>query len=929
LTEATVLQGAWLLLLSRYARERDVVTGLTVSGRPAELPGVFDGVGLFINTLPLRARVTDEPAVEWLQALQRRQLETQAHHWAPLASMQKWADLDPGDALFEHLLVIENHPADETAEDASGGPRSQALDFQDLDFRERSHFPFALLAVPGERLELQAVYDGSRYGRVAVARLLRQLSTLLRGITAEPRRSVDRLELDGPEEHRRRLVDVNSTERPYPRDATVHALIADAARRDPSAAAVLTDDGALTYGELLERARPLADALRRRGARPSQPVALLIERSADMVVGLVAILEAGSAYVPLDPAYPATHVRRVLADSGASAAVSRRRYAALLDGVDALWIDEPSTWPSDADAASGDPPAAGADDLAYIIYTSGSSGLPKGVAVSHRNLAASTWARRSTYGDGRPERFLLLSSFAFDSSVAGLFWTLTGGGALVLPRPGDEQDLDALDRLAGHHGVTHTLCLPSLYRLLLDRPATEGLRVAVVAGEACPPELAAAHFRRRPKARLFNEYGPTEATVWASVHELRPGDAAGPVPIGGPIANARLYVLDAGRRPVAAGVPGELYIAGDGVARYWRDGAAASSGADDAFTVLELPGQPGVPARTERAYRTGDLAAWDDRDRLLFLGRVDDQVKIRGHRLEIDGVEAALRTLASIGDAAAAARPGPRGARLCAWVVASDGARPGPREVRRALAEVVPDFMVPDVVEVVDALPRRPNGKVDYRALPDPSRPAPAEDPAEGGAAPRGEVEEAIARAWTDVLGVESIRRNHHFFELGGDSILGIQVVSRLRQEGLAAAPKDIAALPVLADLADALGRRAADADAAPAPAAAGPHVGELPLTPIQRWFFGRDLPEPRHWNLPALYDLDPALDLDALVPALESALGALLDRHDALRARFGPADGGRRQIIEAPGALRWPLEIAAVGTDDEARGVFARVHAG
>ncbi|MEO1369852.1 MAG: amino acid adenylation domain-containing protein, partial [Acidobacteriota bacterium] len=410
------------------------------------------------------------------------------------------------------------------------------------------------------------------------------------------------------------------------------------------------------------------------------------------------------------PAYPAPHIRRVLEDSGASAIVSRRRYGALLGGGDALWIDEPSTWPTDDGAESGEPHAAGPDDLAYVIYTSGSSGQPKGVAVSHRNLVASTWARRSTYGDGPPERFLLLSSFAFDSSVAGLFWTLTGGGALVLPRPGDEQDLDALDRLTGRHGVTHTLCLPSLYRLLLDRPATEGLRVAVVAGEACPPELATAHFRRRPEARLFNEYGPTEATVWASVHELRPEDAAGPVPIGGPIANARLYALDDHHRPVAAGVPGELYIAGDGVARYWRDGAAANSGADDAFTALELTGPPGAPARTERAYRTGDLVAWDDRDRLLFLGRADDQVKIRGHRLEVDGVEAALRRLEAVADAAAAARPGPRGARLCAWVVASGGAHPGPREVRRALAEVVPDFMVPDVVEVVDALPRRPHG---------------------------------------------------------------------------------------------------------------------------------------------------------------------------------------------------------------------------
>ncbi|MEM1182041.1 MAG: amino acid adenylation domain-containing protein, partial [Acidobacteriota bacterium] len=856
LTEATVIQGAWLRVLSAYSRESDVVTGLTVSGRPAELPGVFGGVGLFINTLPLRAAVTEAPAVEWMRDLQRAQFATQPHHWAPLASIQKTSELAVGEALFDHLLVIENHP--------DGDGDDGGLRFRDLDFRERSHYPFALLAVPGGRLELQAIYDGSRFGRAGVARALRQLSAVLQDFASDPERPASALRLDTPEERRRRRGQATGTDLPFPRDATVHRLIADAAERDPSAPAVLTADGQLTYGELLGRSRELAAVLRGRGARPSEPVALLIERSIDMVVGLVAILEAGAAYVPLDPEYPAPHLRRVLDDAGARILLTRRRYGGILEAgegsVDTVIIDEPASW---GDAAVPADPEPGADDLAYVIYTSGSSGAPKGVAVSHRHLVASTWARRETYGDdAAPRRFLLLSSFAFDSSVAGLFWTLTAGGALVLPRPGEERDLEALDRLAATHGASHTLCLPSLYRLLLERPATADLRVAVVAGEACSTALVAAHFEHRPGTRLFNEYGPTEATVWATAQELRPEDAAGAVPIGGPIANTRLHVLDRAGAEVATGVPGELHIAGAGVARYWRNDPGG------AFIELERPDG------AERVYRTGDLVAWGDDGRLLFLGRADAQVKIRGHRLETDGVEAALRRLGAVADAAVAVRPGPRGHRLCAWVVPPVGERPEPRDIQRRIAEAVPEFMVPDAVAVIDGLPRRPNGKVDYRALPDPGAAVTPAHP-DTSEAPRGEVEMTIAEAWAEVLGVEKISRRHHFFELGGDSILGIQVISRLRQAELPAAHKDIAALPVLADLAAVLERRrpAGELSEGDRPDAGGelePFVGELPLAPIQRWFFDRELPAPHHWNLPALFALDPSTPLDTTAAAVE-----------------------------------------------------------
>ncbi|MEM8930361.1 MAG: AMP-binding protein, partial [Acidobacteriota bacterium] len=566
LTVATLVQGAWAIVVSRWAREDDVVFGITQAVRPPELAGVEQGVGLFIATVPLRARLDPAaPVADWLRELQRRQVA--ARRWAstPLATIRRCAELPAGESLLDHLLVIESHPGGEDV-----GPPELAC--ADLDILERSHYPLAVLVLPGETPELLAIHDRRRIGERTAARLLDHLAAMLDQIVEAPEAPMRDLALGDAAARRQVLGEWSGSASERPPDERIDHVIARIARDHGERTALIHDGERTSYRALLGRADRLAVSLRERGVGADVPVALRVERSTELIVGLLAILRAGGAYVPIDPAYPAAHHRRVLEDVTPPVVVARGPCPDALsswadawldlDALDLDSLDEPSTAPG-GDLSTETRP----EHLAYILYTSGSTGEPKGVMVEHRQLVRSTAARSRVY----PEplgRFLLLSSIAFDSSVAGLFWTLTTGGTLVLPSDDAIHEPDRLRALIATESVTHTLALPALYRVLLDAGPAEplaSLTVVVVAGEACPPDLVAHHRRLLPSARLVNEYGPTEGTVWATAHELGPADVDGPVPIGRPIPNARVAVLDHHDQPAPVGVAGELVIAGDGV----------------------------------------------------------------------------------------------------------------------------------------------------------------------------------------------------------------------------------------------------------------------------------------------------------------------------------------------------------------------------
>ncbi len=786
LTLNTLLRAAWAYVLSRYSGSNDVVFGTTFSGRPADLPGALEMVGLFINTLPIRVQVPGEQRIEeWLDHLQRRQIEALDHELTPLSAVQRWSEVPSGEPLFDSLLVVENvpHPA--------VGSGSVAV--TDVRYLQRSNYPLAILAMPGERLELIFLYDRDRFGAGMVKRLSNQvLSVLTSLVTAE---TVADLILFPDGELSELMVEWNRTERNYPHNETVHGLIAGAAAASPQQVAVTSGDVSLDYAALTANAETVARALHQAGVRRGDRVGVLLGRSPAAIVAILGVLAAGAAYVPLDPELPAARTSFMLADTAAKALITTHGGGTDFE-LEAIELDEAGLIVGELPGQPWQPPESAATDVAYVLYTSGSTGRPKGVAVSHRSLVNSTLARRTEYGD-LPGSFLLLSPLIFDSSVAGLFSTLVGGGTLVLPASRMEQDVGHIAELISAHGVTHTLALPSVYQLLLelaDADRLTSLRLVMVAGEPCPPELVGRHYAALPDTALANEYGPTEATVWCSVHHMaaaEPSAEAGErIPIGRPIANTQLYILDAMGRPAPVGVPGELCVAGDGLAEGYHERPEQTA---EAFVVTELP-----KVGSTRLYRTGDVARYLDDGAIDLVGRVDHQVKIRGQRIELGEIEAVLRSHPKVRDAVVTVHSTGAVPALAAFV---EPEVPTGELLDHAAARL-PRAMVPATVDALAGLPRGSTGKVDRAALPDP-RPAPV---ATAPVAPRDPVEMALAAIWTEVLGVESVGVDEDFFALGGDSLLSIRVIARGHKAGIRITPKQFFDAPTVAGLAAAAG---------------------------------------------------------------------------------------------------------------------------
>jgi amino acid adenylation domain-containing protein len=635
-TPFVLLLAAWQVLLHRYSGEMELVVGTPLSSRSrTELEGL---IGFFINTLVLRADVTgDPPFREVVRRARAKLLEAFANQEVSFEALV--AELRPErrlshNPLFQVMFVLQREPRL-----AVLTPEITVRPFP-VDARAAKFDLTLFVTELAERLELTIEYATDLFERETIARMLEHLEVLLMGAVADPGRHISELPLLPGAERQQLVAWGNTALPPQPAAECIHHLVEAQAELAPDAPAVVFEREAMSYGELNRRADALARRLRALGVAEGTCVGLCVERSPEMLVGILGILKAGGAYVPLDPAYPEVRLRLVLEDTGASLLLTQNRLLHQLRDVsaEAVTLDQPGGTIAREDrvvsAGSTAEPMPTADSLAYVIHTSGSAGEPKGVPITHRNLLHSTLARLPHYGSP-PERFLLLPSFAFDSSVAGIFWTLCTGGTLVLPRQRLEKDVLALASLIERERVTHVLCLPSLYALLLEhaRPAQlDSLRTVIVAGEVCRATLVQQHHKLLPGAELHNEYGPTEATVWSTVYRVPPDFQDQRVPIGRPIAGAQVHVLDEHRRPVPVGVPGELYVGGPGLTRGYLNRPVETS---ERFV-------PGLLATGPHLYRTGDRVRWLPDGNLDFLGRTDEQVKIRGYRIEPGEVAAAL-----------------------------------------------------------------------------------------------------------------------------------------------------------------------------------------------------------------------------------------------------------------------------------------------
>lgn len=871
----TAFVGVWALIVASWTRSTDVMFGTTVAGRPAEIPGIDETVGLFINTLPQRIPVTPRDQLgPWLRDVQRAQIETREFEQSSLASVQRWSELDNGQPLFDNILVFENYPRAETR------TRLGEMEIGNRTYLEQSNYPLAVLVIPGDAVRISLVFDTAVFPPEAMASLERQVRTLVSGMIANPDARLGSLNLTAEEDMRwLKTVGIGPSLR---EDVS---RIDDAIRRtaagSPHALAVVDSEEEVTYEDLVGRADVVARQLAALGVGRGELIGLHLPRSAQMITGMLGILTAGAAYVPLDPDYPPQHLTDLLASEGIRRVLTSAALAeALPDGISSVLIDGPPHVDVDNDLVAI--PDVSPSDLAYVIHTSGSSGRAKGVAVTHANLVQSTRARSVHYHDP-VGRFMLVSSFSFDSSVAGIFWTLTTGGTLVLPDTGLERDADAILDLIRDQRVTHTLCLPSLYEVLLEQAEVgqlSSLDVVIVAGEVCPPRVLDAHLEVLPETQFHNEYGPTEATVWCLVH--RAVGSEDPVPIGRPIAGSRIYVIDAFGNAVPPGFAGEICIAGAGVVQGYLDRPDLTA---EKFVATRVLGAD------ERIYRTGDLGAWRPDGSLLYLGRTDAQLKIRGHRIEPSSVEAALRAHPSVAEAVAigSSVSGGRAKQLVAYV-ATDRTDSVSEEIKRDLAATMPDFMVPDIVVQLEALPRLPNGKIALTSLPDP-----ASLPASNGChvAPRNDRERILATIWGDLLGIEEVGVHDDFFELGGDSIVSIRMISRARQQGIDLQPGLITSHPTIEQLAaSSLTTSVAESDEEVS--------GNVPLGPIQRWFFEASHPEPNHWNMANLFAINSVLDAGHLQAALEACVA----HHDMLRSRFVQQEGGWSQWVDATASI-------------------------
>ncbi|MGH3875276.1 MAG: amino acid adenylation domain-containing protein, partial [Pseudonocardiaceae bacterium] len=908
LTLNTIVQGAWALLLSRYSGERDVVFGTTVSGRPAELPGVESMVGMFINTVPTRVQVDGRQQVlEWLRDLQVQQSGSRQFDFVSLAQAQACSDLPAGVTLFGSIVVFENYPFESPPDGEPG------LRICDVQVRDTTNFPLSLCAYLEGRLGFDLGYDPRLFDAATIERMAAHLRVLLDGILIDPEQRVARLPSLPEAELRRVSVEFNDTGRDVP--AVVLAeLVAAAVARTPDAPAVIFDGdlvnhGVISFAELDARANRLAWVLIARGVGPERIVALALPRSVDIVVAQLAVAKAGAAFLPVDPAYPAERIAFMLADAAPVLVLTVAEVAGGLPASTVLVLDDPATVaaaaampdraPTDTDRVS---PLSVAHP-AYVIYTSGSTGRPKGVVVSHAGLASFAAAQAEHFRVGSGDRVLQFSSPSFDASILELGMSLPAGAALVVPAPGPLLGAQLVEVLARHR-VTHALIPPVALATVPHGVGLAQLRTLVVGGDVCPPELVT---RWAPGRRMINAYGPTESTVVTTWSEaLTPGR----VPlIGRPIANTRTYVLDADLRPVPMGVAGELYAAGAGLARGYlhRPGLTAARFVANPF------GGPG-----ERMYRTGDLARWTPAGELVFAGRADEQVKIRGFRIEPGEVESVLAAHPDVAQVAVIAREDQPGVtRLVAYLVPAGDVPPSPAQLRTHAVDLLPDYMVPSAFVIIAELPLSANGKLDRRALPQPDVSATL---ATGYVAPRTGTEQALAGIWAEVLGVDRVGVEDNFFELGGDSILTIRVASRLRAAfGVDLSPRALfthatvtelaAVLPVSGDASPDSHRHSRVVHRAAIPVLARGGELELFCTPQsfaqQRlWFLHQFEPGSAEYATRLGLRLRGELDIDALAVAFTG----LVARHESLRTTFEAVDGQGVQVIHPPVAVALPL---------------------
>ncbi len=907
ITLNTIIQGTWGILLARYARLDDAVFGATVSGRPGDIPGIESMVGLFINTLPVRVRLSEAGSFTQLfQTLQMEQAQTRQYEYSPLVEIQGQTNIPRDLPIFESLLVFENYPVDETMKQ-----QESELTISDLDSFERTNYPLTLVSAPGKNILLKAAYETGRFTDEAIQRLFGHFEVLLKAFVERPEQDPAKVPLLSKKEWQQSIVEWNKTEGEFPSEITIHGQFEEIVKDNADKPAIIGMDAEksqTTYHDLNTQANQLAHFILQKGVSPETVIAICLERSTEMVIASLAVLKAGCAYVPIDTIYPPERIEYIVKDSNASLLISISDLKELIgaENIDTLYLD------SEREVISGQSkanPVIKIDPsyLAYIIYTSGSTGKPKGVMLQHRGLLNTVQAQKNDFKIDKNSKVMQFASFSFDASVCEIFLALLNGAELHLASREVILSKIELVRFLNSRQISAITFPPSMLSVLSDEELPY-LKTVVTVGEACSTDLAE---KWLGKTRFLNGYGPTEATIGCVWGEITvPEKETASAPIGKPILNDQIYILDANFNPVPIGVAGELCIASPGLARGYlnRAGSTAEKFIPNPFSTQE----------GSRLYRSGDLARWLPDGRLEFVGRIDFQVKIRGNRIELGEIESVLNKHGHVREVAVLALgKNADDKKLVAYIVAQEGQQPELQSLKDFIKADLPDYMVPSAFVFLAAFPLTSSGKIDRRALPEPESFEPG-NTAEY-VAPRNQSEELLAGLWQDILNIERVGIKDNFFDLGGHSLLATQLISRVRDAFNVE-------LPLKALFEDAtienlvlqieVHRAQGPADEVPAIVSVD-RSQDLALSFSQQrlWFLDQLQPGGSFYNIPTALKLKGRLNLEAL----KNSINLLVSRHEVFRTTFADEGGKPVQIIADNLELELNLEDLSALKSDEA----------
>jgi amino acid adenylation domain-containing protein len=892
LTLNTFFAAAWAWLMGFYNATTDVVFGVTVSGRPALLPGVDSMVGVLANTIPLRVIVAGhQQLLDWLRDIQNRQAEMSHYEYSSLVEIKRWSEVPGVLPLFESFLVFENHPVASKAQELHGNVRFAS----DRAFGGAT-YPLSLRVEPGEELLLRIIYDQRRFSSGVATIFLDQVRKLLAAMAANPKQKVSELSLVSAQERWQIVRGWNQTSRPYSTTA-LQTLLQQQVERTPESVAVEDHSGRLTYGALNQQANRLAHQLRRLNVGPEVRVGICLQPSSRMIVAVLSVLKAGGAYVPLSPDDPPQRLQHLLRDAQLGVLLTESSLRQVLPRVqpDVLYLD--ADWDLVAGNDDSNPvPVAEPENAAYVIYTSGSTGTPKGVVVQYGSLLNYLLWVKETLLSGDIDCVPAVTSLGFDASLKQILGPLLVGGTVSVVAGFAADPGKSFAHIASYRRVALN-CVPSVWQKILEEIeenpglAPQNLVQLWLGGESCSPELIERSLKALPGLKISNLYGPTEATANA-VHaeNITPQRLY----IGKPIANTTAFVLDLNLQPVPVETMGELWIGGRGVTRGYQNDPALTA---ERFIPNPFAEQPG-----ERLYRTGDRVRWRADGNLEFMGRVDSQVKLRGNRIELGEIEAALRSYPQVAQAAVLVREeNSHGKYLAAYVAPRAAAQPTVPELRSYLQQCLPKYMLPSAFVILPSLPVTASGKLDRRSLPVPNHNNGTQR------LPRTPEEEVLCEVLAEVLGLGYVGPEDNFFDLGGHSLAAMRLVGRIREVlGMELPLSEVFNASTVAEMAGrfthAIESRVLKPEERPA---------HLPLSYGQQrlWFVDHLEGSSIQYNLTEALRLRGTLD----GPALVRAINAMVQRHEILRTCFRLGEGGEpEQIILSAVRIGVPVEDLA-----------------